>query len=188
MRHCLRVRSRWPDLGQTFSCAFMDLESRHSQAGTTDPLFTPVANQNPTVNLPCPIDAFQRRPGHVKGCPSLPKLQINQKFIVNHASGNHTRMVMQSVLHPHHINFLHRFSMANHIVYGKYVLRVRLQRSICCRIPAQFLNMVALYIPFSRIRIKQHPWIMSPGCLFFLLDKIEKIHLHCRSFGTIILF
>lgn len=106
MRHCLRVRSRWPDFGQTFSCAFMDLESRHSQAGTTDPLFTPVANQNPTVNLPCPIDAFHRRPGHVKGCPSLPKLQINQKIIVNHASGNHTRMVMQSVLHPHQPNCL----------------------------------------------------------------------------------
>ena len=106
MRHCLRVRSGWPDFGQTFSCAFMDLESRHSQAGTTDPLFTPVANQNPTVNLPCPIDAFQRRPGHVKGCPSLPKLQINQKIIVNHASGNHTRMVMQSVLHPHQPNCL----------------------------------------------------------------------------------
>ena len=106
MRHCLRVRSRWPDFSQTFSFAFMDLESRHSQAGTTDPLFTPVANQNPTVNLPCPIDAFQRRPGHVKGCPSLPKLQINQKIIVNHASGNHTRMVMQSVLHPHQPNCL----------------------------------------------------------------------------------
>lgn len=147
MRHCFRVRSRWPHFGQTFSYAFMDLESRHSQAGTTDPLFTPVAKQNPTVNLPCPIDAFQRRPGYVKGCPSLPKLQINRKIIVNHASGNHTRMVMQSVLH---------------------VFRVCLQRSICCRIPAQFQNMVALYIPNSRIRIKQHPWIMSPhGCLVF---------------------
>ena len=106
MRHCFRVRSRWPHFGQTFSYAFMDLESRHSQAGTTDPLFTPVANKNPTVNLPCPIDAFQRRPDHVKDCPSLPKLQINRKIIVNHASGNHTRMVMQSVLYPHQPNCL----------------------------------------------------------------------------------
>lgn len=70
---------------------------------------------------------------------------------------------------PHQDGNAKRFASApTKFFYGKYVCRVCLQRSICCRIPAQFQNMVALYIPSSRIRIKQHPWIMSPqGCLFF---------------------
>ena len=63
-------------------------------------LLTRVANQKTAVNLPCPIDAFQRRPDHVKGCPSLPKL------IVNHESSKDTRMVMESVSRPHQPNYL----------------------------------------------------------------------------------
>ena len=97
MRHCLRVRSRWSGFGQTFSFAFMDLESRHSQAGTTDPLFTPVANQNPTVNLPCPIDAFhtaswscQRLPFFAK-TPNKPKNHCKSCIGQSHQDGNAKR-------------------------------------------------------------------------------------------------
>ena len=105
------MRSRWPDFGQTFFPFFVDRGDAATEqafpSGYDKPiLLTWVANQKTAVNLPCPIDAFQRRPDHVKGCPSLPKLQINQKLIVNHESGNDTRMVMQSVSRPHQPNYL----------------------------------------------------------------------------------